>query len=232
MQVDVVATPELAARQGALHLAEALRAGIRDRDRACLALSGGASPVPLFRELAQLDLDWSAVHVFQVDERVVPRGDPARNLTTIEQVLVREGPLPAERLHAMPVEADDLAAAAAAYGERLAEFAGTPIELDAIHLGLGADGHTASLFPGDATTQVTDRSVVVTGEHAGYRRLTLTYPVLNAARRVVWFAVGPGKAVVVQGLAAGTLKAPAGGVNRAMAVLVADAAGGGALPTT
>lgn len=232
MQVDVVATPELAARHAALHLGGALRTGIRERDRACLALSGGASPVPLFRELAQLDLDWSAVHVFQVDERVVPRGDPARNLTTIEQVLVREGPLPAERLHALPVDADDLAAAAAAYGELLARLAGTPIQLDAIHLGLGADGHTASLFPGDATAQVADRGVAVTGEQAGYRRLTLTYPVLNAARRVVWFATGPGKAAVVQGLAGGTLRAPAGGVNRDGAVLVADAAAGGTLATT
>lgn len=230
MRVDVVATPELAARRGALWLADALRDAIRQRDRACIALSGGNSPVPLFRELVRAELDWSAVHVFQVDERVVKRGDPARNLTTLEQVFVHEGPLSAERLHPMWVDRSDLAAAADAYAESLVTLAGSPIELDAVHLGLGADGHTASLFPGDSACGITDRPVVLTAEHAGFRRVTLTYPVLNAARRIVWFATGEGKQPMVTRLAAGDVGIPAGRVAVERAVLVADYAAGRLLP--
>ena len=226
VRVDVVATPELAARRAALWLADALRDAIRERDRACIALSGGSSPLPLFRELVRAELDWSAVHVFQVDERVVKRGDPARNLTVLEQVFVHEGPLSAERLHPMWVDRSDLAAAAEAYAESLATLAGSPVVLDAVHLGLGADGHTASLFPGDAACDVTGSAVAVTGEHAGYRRMTLTYPALDAARRIVWFATGEGKQAIVTRLAAGDATIPAARVATGHAVLVADYAAG------
>jgi 6-phosphogluconolactonase len=227
VRVDVLATPELAAQRAAQHLADALRAALRDRGRACLALSGGNSPVPMFRELARQELDWSAVHVFQVDERVAPRGDPDRNLTTIEAELVHAGPLRAGCVHAMPVEGADLAAAADAYARLLGEFAGAPVTLDAVHLGLGSDGHTASLFPGDPVLAVSDRAVAVTGLHAGFRRLTLTYPVLDAARLVVWFAVGAGKQAMVKRLAAGDSGIPAGRVAAGRAVLVTDAAARG-----
>jgi 6-phosphogluconolactonase len=230
VRTDVVATPELAAKRAAAWLADALRAGIRDRDRACVALSGGSSPIPLFRELVRQELDWSAVHVFQVDERVVRRGDAARNLTALEQVFVHEGPLSMERLHPIWVDRSDLAAAAAAYAEGLVTLAGEPVTLDAVHLGLGNDGHTASLFPGDAALDVVDRAVAVTGEHAGFRRVTLTYPVLNAARRVVWFALGEAKQAMVGRLAAGDASIPAGRVSPDRAVLVADYAAGRELP--
>ncbi|MBL8226794.1 MAG: 6-phosphogluconolactonase [Chromatiales bacterium] len=226
MRVEVLATPELAAQRAAQHLADALRAAIRERGRACLALSGGSSPVPMFRALARQAIDWSAVHVFQVDERVVRRGDASRNLTTIEAEMVHAGPLPAGHLHAMPVEAADLAAAAGAYGSLLADLAGTPVTLDAVHLGLGSDGHTASLFPGDPALAVTDRTVAVTGLHAGFRRLTLTYPALDAARLVVWFAVGAGKQGVVKRLAVRDPGIPAGRVAGARAFLVVDDAAG------
>jgi 6-phosphogluconolactonase len=223
VQVEVLPIPDLAARRAAQHLADALRAAIRDRGRACLALSGGKSPVPMFRALARQELDWSAVHVFQVDERVAPRGDVNRNLTTIEAGLVQGGPLAAGRLHAMPVEGADLAVAADAYAALLAEFAGTPVVLDAVHLGLGSDGHTASLFPGDPALANNDRALAVTGVHGGFRRLTLTYPVLDAARLVVWFAVGPDKQAMVKRLASGDEGIPAGRVASGRAVLVTDA---------
>lgn len=226
MRVDVLATPELAAQRAAQHLADALRAAIRERGRACLALSGGSSPVPMFRELARQQLDWSAVHVFQVDERVVRRGDASRNLTTIEAALVHAGPLPAGQLHAMPVESGDLVAAADGYARMLAELAGTPVRLDAVHLGLGGDGHTASLFPGDLVLEVSDRVVAVTGLHAGFRRLTLTYPALDAARCVVWFAVGAGKQAMVKRLVVRDPGIPAGRVAGARAFLVVDDAAG------
>lgn len=226
MQVDVAATPGLAAQRAAQRLADALRAGIRRRGLACMALSGGRSPRPLFEALARQSLDWSAVHVFQVDERIAPAGDPARNLTALAEVFVHAGPLPAAQLHAMAVEQADPVAAAQGYAETLVTLAGEPVVLDAVHLGLGDDGHTASLFPGDAALAVTGRFVAVTDRHAGFRRLTLTYPVLDAARLVVWFVVGAGKQPVVRQLVAGDTAIPAGRVAGDRAVLVTDVADG------
>lgn len=232
MRLDVLPSPGLAACRAAQHLADALRTGIRERGRACLALSGGSTPVPMFRELARQELDWSAVHVFQVDERVAPRGHADRNLTSIEAELVHGGPLPAERLHAMPVDSADLQASAETYAGLLVRLAGAPVTLDAVHLGLGSDGHTASLFPGDPALLVTGHPVAVTGVHAGFRRLTLTYPVLDSARLRVWFAVGARKRAMLQRLAASDTTIPAGQVVAARAVLVADVAAAGDLPPT
>jgi 6-phosphogluconolactonase len=159
-----------------------------------------------------------------VDERVVARGDSARNLGALDELLVWRGPLPRRNLHPMWVDRADLASAAGSYGEELAAVAGDPVILDLVHLGLGPDGHTASLFPGDPALAVTDRPVTTTGPHNGYRRMTLTYPVLNRARNVLWFVTGPDKAGVVADLYAGGAPFPAGRVARRRAILVADAA--------
>lgn len=192
-----------------------------------MALSGGTSPQPLLAEIARQPLDWNALHVFQVDERLAPDGDAARNLTSIESALCKHGPMPRWQLHAMPVAAADLAAAAAAYGHELEICAGRPPLLDVVHLGLGADGHTASLFPGDAALKVAGRSIAVAESHAGYRRLTLTFPVINSARHIVWFVTGAGKSDVLARLLAGNLAAPAGQITRGCAAVFADEAAAG-----
>ncbi|CAG0941592.1 6-phosphogluconolactonase [Gammaproteobacteria bacterium] len=224
MRVVAGPSPEAAAAGAAEFIAQSLAAALVARGRATLALSGGHSAVPLLAALARQALDWSRVAVFQVDERMAPDGDTARNLTALQRALVAEGPLPAANLHPMPVTDAEPAAAAAAYAQQLRERGGSPPILDLVHLGLGADGHTASLFPGDAVLQLTAREVAVTGPHAGYRRMTLTLPVINAARARVWLVIGAGKAGVLAELEGGTSGMPAAMVARKDATVFADAA--------
>ncbi len=224
MRLEVAKTAAGAAEIAARLIATVLGIAIGRRTRASLALSGGTSPLPMLRALAREPLDWSAVHVYQVDERVVARGDSARNLGALDEILVWRGPLPRRNLHPMWVDRADLSGAADSYAEELAQVAGDPPILDLMHLGLGSDGHTASLFPGDPALQVKDRSVALTDEHNGHRRMTLTYPVLNRARSVVWLVTGPDKAGVVADLYAGGAPFPAGRVARRRSMLVADEA--------
>ncbi|MBI4697092.1 MAG: 6-phosphogluconolactonase [Gammaproteobacteria bacterium] len=221
LPLDVAPDAAVAAARAASHIAERLRDGLASRGLATLALSGGSSPLPLYAALAEATLDWRHVHVFQVDERVVPRGDPARNLEAIARAFVAGGPLPAANLHAMPVESSD---GCAAYAGELARLAGDPPRLDVIQLGLGTDGHTASLFPGDEALAVGGRDVAFTGTLAGYRRMTLTYPALERARALVWFAPGAAKATPIAALVKGDRAIPAGRVARARARAFVDAA--------
>src|SRR5262249_35091197 len=137
-----------------------------------------------------------------------------------------DAPVGAEQIHAMPVEWPDLDAAAAQYERLLCEIAGSPPLLDLVHLGLGADGHTASLVPGDPVLDVTDREVAVTGVYQGRRRLTWTYPTLNRARRVLWVVTGSDKSAMLQRLCEGDRSIPAGRVRREQALLLADRAAG------
>ncbi|MCU0306653.1 MAG: 6-phosphogluconolactonase [Thermoleophilia bacterium] len=210
-----------AARDGAGVVAAALRAAVAARGQAVLAVSGGRTPWAMLGLLAAEALPWAAVHVVQVDERVAPDGDPDRNLTGLREALTG-APLPPGNLHPMPVGAADLDAAARAYGEEVRMLSGGAP--DVVHLGLGDDGHTASLVPGDPVLTVGDRWCATTGPYRGHRRMTLTYPALGAARLVLWLAVGAGKAPVLRRLLDGDPAIPAGRVAPREAVLVADRA--------
>jgi 6-phosphogluconolactonase/glucosamine-6-phosphate isomerase/deaminase len=180
----------------------------------------------MLERLRTLDLPWPEIFVAQVDERVAPYGDPRRNLTRLEQLLVIEGPLPGEHLLAMPVESRDLGLAADDYQRRLETLAGIPLELDLVQLGLGADGHTASLVPGDPVLAVADRDVALSA-YQGHVRMTLTMPALARARARLWLVTGPGKAVRLRELLDGGGDAPAARVPREGSVVVADAAAAG-----
>jgi 6-phosphogluconolactonase len=166
--------------------------------------------------LAGLTLPWESTALYQVDERVAPAGDPDRNLTHLVAAL----PLDLQaRLRPMPVTDDDLDAAAARYAEQL------PARLDLVHLGLGPDGHTASLVPGDPVLEVTDRAVAVTAEpYQDRRRMTLTYPTIDAARQVLFLVDGDAKREPLARLRAGDAAIPAGRVHAERMVLVADTA--------
>ena len=223
MKVEVLSDDAAVARKGAAMMAAAARAAAAARGRFVVAVSGGHTPWQMLRELATEDVPWPAVHVVQVDERVAPAGDPDRNLTHLRESLLAHAPLPPEQLHAMPVEEDDLAAAAARYAETLTRLAGAPPVLDLVHLGLGPDGHTASLVPGDSVLEVTNVEVALTGGlYQGRQRMTLTYPALDRARQILWLVTGAEKAAMLARLQAGDRGIPAGRVRADRAVVLTD----------
>jgi 6-phosphogluconolactonase len=224
LKLEVLADAAAAAERAAQFIASEARDAVRARGVFSLAVSGGSTPWLMLRALAALDLPWHAMQLFQVDERIAAAGDAERNLTHIGANLLAHAPLPAAQVHAMPVNDADLEAAAARYAQLLQHVAGQPAVLDLVHLGLGSDGHTASLVPGDAVLGVTDSDVALTAPYMGRRRMTLTYPVLNRARRVLWLATGADKREMVARLRAGDAAIPAGRVDARHARLFTDRA--------
>lgn len=222
MKIQVLADADCAAQAGARWIAEQARAAVAIRGRFVLAVSGGRSPWSMLRALAGEDVPWSGVNVVQVDERVAPAQDPERNLTLLRECLLAQAPLRAEHIHAMPVEDKDLEAAAAAYARTLEKLAGSPPVLDVAHLGLGTDGHTASLVPGDPVLSVTEQDVALTGIYQARRRMTLTYPILNRSRHVLWLVTGAEKAGMLARLRDGDLSIPAGRIRQSQALVFAD----------
>jgi 6-phosphogluconolactonase len=194
-------------------LAQALRARLETQARVSFAVSGGSTPGPAFRALADLPVDWPRVDIYQVDERVAPVGDPARNLVGLREALVDRVDAV---VHPMPVEAHDLDAAAFEYAAQL------PSVLDVVQLGLGDDGHTASLVPNDSVLDVTDRRVAVTEPYRGHRRMTLTYEPLARASELVWIVAGADKAAMIERLLDGDPSIPAGRLPQDRAILVTD----------
>jgi 6-phosphogluconolactonase len=222
MKIEVLTDVEVIARQAAAIIAREAQEAIAARGRFCMAVSGGRTPWMMLRVLSGQDMPWDKVHVLQVDERVAPAGHPDRNLTHLRESLLTDAPLPADHIHAMPVEASDLEAAAAQYAMTLEELSGSPPVLDLVHLGLGSDGHTASLVPGDPVLNVTEADVALTGIYQGRRRMTLTYPILNRARCILWLVTGSEKAGMLVRLRDGDRSIPAGRIHQTQALVLAD----------
>ncbi len=227
MKVEVFADAGSVAREAAAIIAAEARAAIAARGRFVMAVSGGRTPWLMLRALAHEDVPWDDVHVVQVDERIAPEGDPDRNLTHLREGLLEQTSLRPEQIHAMPVNAPDLDVAAAQYAVVLQQIADSPPVLDLVHLGLGPDGHTASLVPGDPVLHVVDADVALTAVYQGRRRMTLTYPILNRSRRVLWLVTGNDKAEMIGRLYAGDTSIPAGRVHRDRALVLADRAAAG-----
>jgi 6-phosphogluconolactonase len=227
MKIEVFADDEATARAAAKFIAAEASAAIAARGRFVMALGGGHTPWIMLRALANEELPREHVQVVQVDERVAPAGHPDRNLTHLRESLLDHSPIRPEQIHGMPVESPDLEAAARQYASILREIAGSPPTLDLVHLGLGPDGHTASLVPGDPVLNVTDTDVAVTGAYQGRRRMTLTYPIINRARRILWLATGSEKAGMLARLRQGDLSIPAGRICQDQAVVFADRAAAG-----
>ena len=226
MTPEILPDADTVAQQAAAIIAAEARAAITARGRFLVAVSGGRTPWLMLRALAGESIPWASVHVVQVDERVAPEGHPDRNLTHLRESLAK-APLPPEQIHAMPVEERNLSEAAARYAQTLREIAGTPPVLDLVHLGLGPDGHTASLVPGDPVLDVTDADVAVAGPYQGRRRMTLTYPVLDRARRILWLVTGEEKVGMLARLREGDTSIPAGRVSQHHALVLADRAAAG-----
>ena len=217
LQIEVLPDRDAVAERGAEHVAELAAAAVAERGRFTFAVSGGNTPWQMFADLAGM-MPWEKVTIYQVDERVAPDGDEERNLTHLLRALPPGG---AADVRAMPVWADDLEEGASRYASSL------PDRLDLVHLGLGPDGHTASLVPGDPVLEVGDRDVATTGEYQGRRRMTLTYPALDRARRILWLVTGEDKAGVVRLLRDHDGSIPAGRVSAERALLLADEAAAG-----
>jgi 6-phosphogluconolactonase len=189
-----------------------------------MAISGGRTPWEMLKILSKASLPWTRVNLFQVDDRVAPDGHADRNLTQLFQVIEGSPLVNHLRIFPMPVMAEDLGAASQDYAKLIHEI--TDGEgLDLIHLGMGSDGHTASLVPGDGVLDVNDREVACT-EHLyqGRIRMTLTYPILNSAKRILWIVTGAEKQEMVQRLLKQDACIPAGSVNQANSLLMVDQA--------
>jgi len=228
MNVEVLADGDAVAKLAAAFIAKDARDAVAERGRFVMAVSGGRTPWQMLRDLADLPLPWDRIHVFQVDERIASAGDPERNLTHIRESLLSLAPLPPENMHPMPVEEPDLGTAAVSYARELQQVAGTPPRLDLVHLGIGPDGHTASLVPDDPALDVTDQDVALTDAYQNRRRMTLTYPVLDRARRILWVVTGAEKAAMVKRLIASDRSIPAGRVRADNALIIADKPAAGA----
>src|SRR5229473_1394593 len=229
MKIEVYSDDESTARAAAKYVAAVASSAVAARGRFVMAVSGGRTPWIMLRALATEELPWRYIHVVQVDERVAPAGHSDRNLTHLLESLLAHSPIRPEQIHAMPVESPDLEAGVAQYAATLRLIAGSPPVLDLVHLGLGPDGHTASLVPGDAVLSAEDEDVAVTGSYQGRRRMTLTYSMVNRSRRVLWVITGSEKAQILNRLLDGDESIPAGRICRERAMVIADEAAGSQL---
>jgi len=224
MKIEIFPDADAVAQKAAEIIAAEAREAVKARGHFIVAVSGGHTPWQMLRALANEDVPWENLRVAQVDERVARAGDPDRNLTHLHESLLEHAPLRPDQIYAMPVEASDLEAAAKRYALTLREIAGTPPVLDLAHLGLGPDGHTASLVPGDPVLNVTDSDVALTGVYQERRRMTLTYPMLNRSRRILWLVTGSDKVAALQRLRDGDRSIPAGRIRQDQALVLADSA--------
>lgn len=224
MQIEVLPDADAVAQKAATIIASEARDAVVSRGRFTLAVSGGHTPWIMLRLLAGEKVPWEQVELFQVDERVAPPGDADRNLTHLRESLLSRVPLKPSQVHPMPVEAADVRQGAKQYAATLEKIAGSPPLLDLVHLGLGPDGHTASLVPNDPVLDVTAADVALTGPYQWRCRMTLTYPVLNRARRILWVVTGGEKAGPLVKLRDRDPSIPAGRVVQDRATVLADQA--------
>jgi 6-phosphogluconolactonase len=210
----VVTDDEAAAIEAARIVEMVADAAIADRGRFNFAVSGGKTPWRMLELLSESELNWTRTSLFQVDERIAPTGSMQRNLTHLVLTL----PLICQAaIRPMPVGADDLATAASGYEYSL------PDRFDLIHLGLGPDGHTASLIPDDPILEVSDRQVAITtGEYQDTRRMSLTYKAINRARQILFLVTGEGKEEALDKLKSGDGSIPAGRIANPNITLVTD----------
>ena len=222
METKAYSSAEEVAREGAQLISDWIKVEIAKKGFFTFAISGGRTPWEMIKQLAKENLPWEKVYLFQVDERVAPDGHPDRNLTQLFQAI--QGTKLVTRLNIFPMQvcAENLEASCSEYAEHIHQVTKSG-KLDLIHLGLGSDGHTASLIPGDSVCEVLDKEVAMTaGPYQGRARMTLTYPLINRAERILWLATGSEKATMLQRLIHADPEIPAGKISQNQAILLAD----------
>jgi len=225
--IEVLDSIHSVAERAAQFIAKEARQSVAARGRFRLAVSGGHTPWLMLRALVEEKVPWDSIDIFQVDERIAIAGHPDRNLTHLCESLLERAPITPMQFHPMPVEAPQLEAGASQYAATLRAIAGSPPVLDLVHLGLGFDGHTASLVPGDPVLDVTDVDVGLTRIYQGRRRMTLTYPMFNRSRLVLWVVTGSEKVEMLARLQAEDTSIPAGRIRADRSVILADRAAAG-----
>lgn len=215
MKIDIRADADEAALQGARLLAEHIMMAVAGRGHASVAVSGGHTPWAMLRSLAERKLPWRKLRVFQVDERECPEDSDDRNYKHLKSLFPRDC-----EIHPMPVE--DTEHGTEHYAQELQRSVGAPPVFDIVHLGLGPDGHTASLVPGDPALEITDHDVAWTEPYQGHRRMTLTYPAIDRARFAFWLVTGKEKQKALAGLMAGDKALPATRVRTAKRLVISD----------
>ena len=227
MKISVFDNDDGVALAAARMIAAEARRAVAERGIFTFAVSGGKTPWTMLKDLASEDLPWLKVHLFQIDERIAPIGDSDRNLTHLYEIFRTvevETPLPLENIHPMPVNLNDPMEGAKEYEQTIRKLCGTPPVLDLAHLGLGPDGHTASLVPGDAVLDVVGRDVALTGVYQGRRRMTLTFEMINRSRMILWLATGEAKVPMIARLQRADQSIPAGKIIQENAFLLTDTA--------
>ena len=224
MKTEIFPSADQVAEEAAAYIEQLIRETLAHKKSFSMAISGGRTPWEMLKILSKASLPWTRVNLFQVDERVAPDGHADRNLTQLFQAIEGSPLVTQLRIFPMPVLADNLDEGCRNYIQVLDEVTEGK-GLDLIHLGLGSDGHTASLVPGDGVLDLQDRLVACTqNTYQGRIRMTLTYPLLNSAKRILWIVTGAEKQVMVQRLLQQDASIPAGAVNQANALLMVDQA--------
>ena len=234
MTLEIVETPEVMAARAVDVIVQAAQEAIDQRGQFSLAISGGSTPKRMLSLLGtREDLEWSRVHLLQVDERVAPAGHADRNAVMQQAALFTDAFTAKHQLAGvwwMPVDQvdaeqeDAIKTACRDYESTLAKVCGDPIVIDLVQLGLGDDGHTASLVPDDAVCEVSDTDIAATGWYHGRRRLTMTYSLIHRARQLLWTVAGANKQDALKKWLAKDPSIPGGKVLQDNAIMIADRA--------
>jgi 6-phosphogluconolactonase len=222
MKIRVLKDSDAVAEEAARLIASLARKVVVDRGRFVMAVSGGSNPWQILRVLVKENVPWNKFHLVQVDERVAPSGHADRDLTHLRECFFTNAMISKDHIYAMPVESSDLDSAAKQYAVLLSKIAGKIPALDLVLLGLGADGHTASLIPGDPVLQMEDSDVGITGVYLGRKRMTLTYPIINRAQNILWVVTGAAKAPMLKRMLNADPSIPAGLICQDNAYVLAD----------
>jgi len=222
MEIRTFQSATEVAKEAAIFIADRIRENIHKKGFFTFAISGGRTPWEMIKELAKEDLPWEKVYLFQVDERIAPDAHPDRNLTQLFKAI--EGTKLVLRLNIFPmrVNAEDLNEACEEYESHINRMTENG-KLDLIHLGLGTDGHTASLVPYDSVLEINDKGVAMTRiEYQERKRMTLTYPLINQAEKILWVVTGEEKAEMLDRLLHQDPSIPAGRIDQHHAIVFTE----------